>query len=138
MAVSEIREQDGKGRHTTTHRQLVMLEIGAMVIDTPGMRELGMWDVSAGLGEAFTDVEAYLGRCRFSDCKHQGEPGCAVQAAIANGELSAARWESYLRLKREARYSDGRNAYLREKQQRHKNLTKWGKQKEKAGEKCKW
>lgn len=79
MAVNEIREADSKGRHTTTHRQLIMLGSGAMIIDTPGMRELGMWDASKGLGEAFDDVEHFLGLCRFSDCRHQTEPGCAVR-----------------------------------------------------------
>jgi ribosome biogenesis GTPase len=67
-----------------------MLSSGVMIIDTPGMRELGMWDVSTGLGEAFTDVESYLGSCRFSDCKHQTEPGCAIIKAIEDGELPGA------------------------------------------------
>lgn len=134
MAVGEIREDDGRGRHTTTHRQLIRLPCGAMVIDTPGMRELGMWDVSAGLGEAFTDVERYFGRCRFPDCRHQSEPGCAVRAAIENGELSAERWSSYINLKKEARFSDDKAGYLREKQQWHKEIAKWSKQKKKNGE----
>ena len=82
MTVSGIREDDDKGRHTTTHRQLIRLNSGVLVIDTPGMRELGMWDVSEGIGETFADVEAYLGRCRFSDCTHRREPGCAIRAAI--------------------------------------------------------
>lgn len=122
MTVNEIREYDDKGHHTTTHRQLVMLHTGVMVIDTPGMRELGMWDVSDGLGEAFSDVEQFLGKCRFSDCKHQSEPGCAIKQAIDRGELSAGRWESYEKLKREAKYSDNKTAFLRQKQQRNKNL----------------
>mgnify|MGYP006394009025 CR=1 FL=1 len=71
----------------TTHRQLVKLDRGVMLIDTPGMRELGMWDVSVGLGSAFSDVEQYLGRCKFSDCKHQTEPGCAIKAAIESYKL---------------------------------------------------
>jgi len=124
MAVNGIRENDSKGRHTTTHRQLIMLKNGAMIIDTPGMRELGMWDVSGGLGEAFADVEQYLGKCRFSDCKHQTEPGCAIKEAIANGELSRERWESYTRLKAEAKYSDNKAAFLRSKQQRNKKLSR--------------
>lgn len=124
MAVNGIREDDSKGRHTTTHRQLIMLKNGAMIIDTPGMRELGMWDVSVGLGEAFADVEQFLGRCRFSDCRHQTEPGCAIKEAIANGELSQARWESYRKLKNEARYSDDKGAFLRQKQQRNKEIAK--------------
>ena len=102
MAVHAIRESDARGRHTTTHRQLLRLPSGAMVIDTPGMRELGMWDVSEGLGDAFGDVERFLGGCRFSDCRHESEPGCAVKAAIAAGELDADRWERYQKLKAEA------------------------------------
>ncbi len=129
MAVNGIREDDSKGRHTTTHRQLILLKNGAMIIDTPGMRELGMWDVTSGLGEAFSDVEQYLGKCRFSDCKHQTEPGCAIKEAIANGELPRERWESYMSLKKEAKYSDDKAAFLRQKQQRNKDIAKWNRQK---------
>ncbi|MBD5454571.1 MAG: ribosome small subunit-dependent GTPase A [Lachnospiraceae bacterium] len=129
MTVNGIREDDSKGRHTTTHRQLIMLKNGAMIIDTPGMRELGMWDVSAGLGEAFADVEQYLGKCKFSDCKHQTEPGCAIKEAIANGELSRERWKSYMSLKSEAKYSDDKGSFLRKKQQRNKNIAKYNRQK---------
>jgi len=133
MAVGDIREDDSKGRHTTTRRQLIMLPDGAMIIDTPGMRELGMWDVSIGLGEAFNDVESFFGKCKFSDCHHQTEPGCAIKAAIMKGELSKERWESYLRLKREAEFSDDKAGYLRQKQQWHKNLAKWSRQRKKNG-----
>ena len=129
MTVNGIREDDSKGRHTTTHRQLIMLKNGAMIIDTPGMRELGMWDVSIGLGEAFSDIEQYLGKCKFSDCKHQTEPGCAIKEAIANGELSRDRWESYRKLKAEAKYSDDKSDFLRQKQQRNKNIAKFNRQK---------
>ena len=135
MTVNEIREDDSKGRHTTTHRQLIMLKNGAMIIDTPGMRELGMWDVTNGLGEAFTDVEQYLGKCKFSDCKHQTEPGCAIKEAIANGELSNERWESYIKLKAEAKYSDDKSAFLRHKQQRNKNIAKFNRQKKSENKK---
>jgi ribosome biogenesis GTPase len=131
MAVNGIREDDSKGRHTTTHRQLIMLDSGVMIIDTPGMRELGMWDVSQGLGEAFGDVEQYFGKCKFKDCKHQAEPGCAVKAAIENGELPPERWQSYLTLKREAKYAEDRTGFMRERQQWHKELAKWSKQKKK-------
>jgi ribosome biogenesis GTPase len=133
MAVNEIREDDSRGRHTTTHRQLIRLPNGVMIIDTPGMRELGMWDVSTGLGEAFSDVESYFGQCKFSDCRHQTEPGCAVRAAVECGELSNDRWESYLKLKREARFSDDKAGYLRQKQQLHKDISKWSKQMKKNG-----
>ncbi len=135
MTVNGIREDDSKGRHTTTHRQLIMLKNGAMIIDTPGMRELGMWDVSAGLGEAFADVEQYLGKCKFSDCKHQTEPGCAIKEAIANGELSRERWKSYISLKSEAKYSDDKGSFLRQKQQRNKNIAKYNRQKKSGNKK---
>lgn len=133
MIINEIREDDSKGRHTTSHRQLVMLDGGVMIIDTPGMRELGMWDVSKGLGEAFGDVENYFGKCRFSDCKHQSEPGCAVRAAIESGELQMERWDSYINLKREAKFTDDKAGYLREKQQWHKDIAKMSKQIKKNG-----
>lgn len=133
MAVGGIRECDSRGRHTTTHRQLIMLKNGTMLIDTPGMRELGMWDVSAGLGEAFSDIEQYFGRCKFSDCRHQNEPGCAVKAAIESGELSQERWNSYLQLRHEAKYSDDKSAYLRQKQESHKEIARRNKQRKKDG-----
>ena len=128
MAVGDIRERDGKGRHTTTHRQLVMLPDGAMVIDTPGMRELGMWDVSVGLDEAFPDVEQYLGKCRFGNCRHQTEPGCAIRAAIESGALSPQRWQSYVSLKTESAYSDDRAAFLQQKRQKFKAIAKINRQ----------
>lgn len=122
MNVNGIRENDSKGRHTTTHRQLIMLRSGVMIIDTPGMRELGMWDVSDGLGEAFTDVEQHIGKCKFGDCRHNTEPGCAIKEAIENGELSLERWKSYCSLKQEARYTDNKPAYLKGKSERNKEL----------------
>jgi len=129
MAVKEIREDDSRGRHTTTHRQLFMLPGGAMVIDTPGMRELGMWDVSTGLGAAFADVEDILARpCRFSDCKHESEPGCSIKIALESGELSAERLESYRKLKREARWSEDPEGVLREKWARNKAIAQWSRQ----------
>ncbi|MDR1328034.1 MAG: ribosome small subunit-dependent GTPase A [Oscillospiraceae bacterium] len=132
MAVNSVREDDSRGRHTTTHRQLIILPSGAMIIDTPGMRELGMWDVSEGLGSAFDDVEAVLARgCKFSDCRHMTEPGCAVTAAIESGELPAGRWQSYISLKREARFSDDKSGALREKYARTKAIAVWNKQRKK-------
>ncbi|MBP3337888.1 MAG: ribosome small subunit-dependent GTPase A [Lachnospiraceae bacterium] len=127
MSVNDIREDDSKGRHTTTHRQLIMLKSGAMIIDTPGMRGLGMWDVSIGLDAAFEDVEKHMGKCRFSDCKHMNEPGCAINQAIDEGLLSLERWESYIKLKNEARYSEDKNAYMRDKVKWHKEIAKTNK-----------
>lgn len=131
MAVNDIRDDDGKGRHTTTHRQLVMLQSGAMIIDTPGMRELGMWDVTTGLSESFADVERFFAECKFSDCRHQTEPGCAILAALKNGELPRERWDSYLNLKREAKYTDDKDAYMRYKEQFFKNVNKLNRQRKK-------
>ena len=128
MAVSAIREDDSKGRHTTTHRQLIRLQSGVMIIDTPGMRELGMWDASEGLQDAFADVESYLGKCRFSDCAHRQEPGCAIRAAIAAGELDLSRWESYQKLKEEAL---SKEEMLRRKQEWSKGVAKFTKQRKK-------
>ena len=128
MAVSAIREDDSKGRHTTTHRQLIRLKSGVMIIDTPGMRELGMWEVSEGLSDAFADVERHLGRCRFSDCRHDREPGCAIRAAIQAGELDSSRWESYQKLKEEA---VDKAEMLRRKQEWSKGVAKFTKQRKK-------
>jgi ribosome biogenesis GTPase len=100
LRTGAVRE-DGKGRHTTTHRQLFQLGNGALLIDTPGMRELQMWSADAGLESAFADVEALAARCRFGDCAHQSEPGCAVRAAAESGALDPARLESWRRLRRE-------------------------------------
>jgi len=134
MTVNEIREDDSRGRHTTTHRQLFMLPSGAMVIDTPGMRSLGMWEAEEGVSETFADVEALLGTCRFSDCRHQTEPGCAIRAAIDNGELSADKWANYNSLKREVLYSVDKAAAMRDKFERNKSIARWSKQKKKNGE----
>jgi len=128
MSVNSIREDDSKGRHTTTHRQLIRLQSGVMIIDTPGMRELGMWDVSEGLSDAFSDVEQFIGKCRFSDCKHETEPGCAIKAAIASGELDIQRWESYRKLKEE---SVDRDEMMRRKNEWAKGVAKLAKQRKK-------
>jgi ribosome biogenesis GTPase len=124
MAVNEIREDDSRGRHTTTHRQLIKLNNGVMIIDTPGLRELGMWDVSQGLEQSFADVEKFLGKCKFNDCRHINEPGCAIKLALENGELSAERWNSYQKLKHEAKYSDDKEEFLREKEKFFKSIAK--------------
>lgn len=92
---------DDRGRHTTTSRQMVFVPGGGMIIDTPGMREVGLVGDEEGLARAFEDVAAVAARCRFTDCRHAGEPGCAVAAALASGELPAERWASYVKLKRE-------------------------------------
>jgi ribosome biogenesis GTPase len=94
---------DGRGRHTTTYRELVPLPAGGLLLDTPGMRELGLWDAGDGLEETFADVAELEARCRFTDCAHESEPGCAVLAALADGQLTEERLESYRKLLRELR-----------------------------------
>jgi ribosome biogenesis GTPase len=100
----EVRESDQRGRHTTTSRHLFVLPTGALVIDTPGMRELQLWEGSEGLAATFDDVETLAARCRFRDCTHEAEPGCAVRAAAASGALPADRLESFHKLKGELRH----------------------------------
>jgi len=107
LETREIRD-DGKGRHTTTRRELIQLPGGALVIDTPGMREVQLWIADEGLEEAFSDVTELFEHCRFSDCAHESEPGCAVKEAIANGTLAPERWESYLKLQRELAHLERR------------------------------
>jgi ribosome biogenesis GTPase len=111
LATREIRE-DGRGRHTTTHRQLVPLPDGGLVLDTPGMRELQLWDAQDGLDTAFVEIAELAARCRFSDCAHSREPGCAVRRALADGTLDVERFESWRKLQRElerlARKQDAR------------------------------
>lgn len=104
QVTNAVREDDLRGRHTTTHRELIRLPTGGMVIDTPGMRELQLWTTEEGIGRSFNDVEAYAAQCRFSDCHHESEPGCAVRNALESGALDMARWQSYLKLKRELTY----------------------------------
>ena len=100
---------DGKGRHTTTHRELVPLPSGGLLLDTPGMRELGLWDASDGTREVFADIAAFAERCRFGDCRHASEPGCAVLEAVASGAISLERLESWRKLSAELAYLEERN-----------------------------
>ena len=101
MKTGEIREDDCKGRHTTTHRQMILLPNRVWIIDTPGMREVGMASAEKGIDRTFSDVIALERQCRFSNCRHETEPGCAVKAAIASGELSKERFELYRNLGKE-------------------------------------
>ena len=103
-----VRERDGKGRHVTSHRELVFLPGGGMLIDNPGMRELQMWTDDAALADTFDDILLLAAKCRFRDCLHDGEPGCAVREAIENGTLDEARLRSYRRLQREIRHLETR------------------------------
>lgn len=98
---SGIRESDARGRHTTTHRELFLLTGGALVMDTPGMRELQLWDAQEGWEQAFADIEELAAQCRYRDCRHAGDPGCAIAAAIAEGTLDAGRLANYKKTERE-------------------------------------
>ncbi|MFB7054675.1 ribosome small subunit-dependent GTPase A [Streptomyces vinaceus] len=101
MAVQATRDADGKGRHTTTTRNLLALPGGGVLIDTPGLRGVGLWDAGTGVGQVFSEIEEYAADCRFHDCAHEAEPGCAVLAAVAGGALPERRLESYRKLLRE-------------------------------------
>lgn len=102
--VKSVRAGDSRGRHTTTARELFALPCGALLIDTPGLREFQLWDADEGLVQAFVDIESLAAQCRFSDCQHQTEPGCAVQGAVQAGTLDAARLESRRKLLREQKF----------------------------------
>ncbi|MFJ5772863.1 ribosome small subunit-dependent GTPase A [Streptomyces sp. NPDC093094] len=101
MDVQATRDVDGKGRHTTTTRNLLLLPGGGTLIDTPGLRGVGLWDAESGVGQTFSEIESLAGRCRFQDCAHEAEPGCAVLEAVETGELPVRRLESYRKLLRE-------------------------------------
>lgn len=124
MKVNVIREDDSKGHHTTTYRQLFSLKNGVLIIDTPGMRELGVWDVEEGLNDTFSEIDELSSSCRFNDCSHTNEPGCAVKEALNNGTLSADRWKSYIKLKKEAERSAKKAAFLKAKTTAYKNMSK--------------
>ncbi|BET66524.1 ribosome small subunit-dependent GTPase A [Opitutales bacterium ASA1] len=102
------RDDNSLGRHTTVSRELIPLPCGALILDTPGLREVGMWDVSEGIDETFSDLAALAASCRFSDCTHRGEPGCAVRSALASGDLDAGRLHAWNKLRREQEWLDRR------------------------------
>lgn len=135
MDTGAIREADERGRHTTTHRELVLLPSGGLVLDTPGMRELGLWDAQVGVAATFADIETLAANCRFGDCAHGREPGCAVQVAIAAGDLALDRLRAFQKLEAELaferRRADPRAAQENKKVwiSRHKASRAWMKQK---------
>ncbi len=106
--VGEIRDRDRTGRHTTSRRELILMPAGGVLIDTPGMREIQMWATENDLEDSFAEISDLAEGCRFRDCRHQDEPGCAVKAAIQSGELARARYENFLRLRREISYHESR------------------------------
>ena len=115
---------DDKGRHTTTRRELFLLPSGGMVIDTPGMREFGMWDNDTGIDRTFADIEELAAQCRFRNCTHTNEPGCAICSALERGELETDRWQSYQKLKAENDYMEDRESYMIAKGKREKEISK--------------
>lgn len=126
LATNGLRNDD-KGRHTTTHRELLFLPNGGMVIDTPGMRELGMWDSGEGIDRTFTDIEELSHQCRFHNCTHTSEPGCAVRKALEEGAVSKERLQSYQKLKAENAYLEDSESYLVAKEKKFKEIAKYNK-----------
>lgn len=126
LATNGLRNDD-KGRHTTTHRELILLQNGALVIDTPGMRELGMWGAEDGIDTVFSDIEELAARCRYKNCTHMSEPGCAVRAAMESGELSEGRYKSFAKLEAENAYAENTDSYLAAKQKKFKEIAKYNK-----------
>lgn len=129
MKINDIREDDSKGRHTTTYRQLIILPSGGMVVDTPGMRELALWEADDVLSNTFSDIESYALMCRFRDCTHRNEPGCVVREVLKNGTLPIERYESYLKLKKEIQYVESKsNRQIAEQiKKRNKDIAKFSK-----------
>ncbi|WP_280384240.1 ribosome small subunit-dependent GTPase A [Nocardia wallacei] len=126
FATNEVRAADKRGRHTTVHRELRPLPGGGTLIDTPGLRSVGLWDATEGLERTFSDIESFAAECRFADCTHRTEPGCAVRAALDSGALPQRRWDSYRKLQRENEWLAARSdARLRAERQREwKNVEK--------------
>ncbi|WP_277405929.1 ribosome small subunit-dependent GTPase A [Lacrimispora xylanisolvens] len=128
METGEIREDDSKGHHTTTHRQLFVMDNGARIIDTPGMRELGMWIVDDGIDFSFTDINDLIIQCRFSNCTHNGEPGCAVAQALKEGTLTEKRWKNYWKIQRESKFQaakESRKQAVVKKKNNKKSRGEW-------------
>lgn len=126
LATQPVRPSDDRGRHTTTSRQMIFLPDGGIVIDTPGMRELQLWNTSEGVTQAFDDITSLAANCKFRDCTHKGEPDCAVESAIANGELDAARLENLRKLEAELQFQHRKAdpALAAENKQRWKKIHK--------------
>ncbi len=132
--VKEVREGDDRGRHATRHRELIVLPNGALVLDTPGMRELQLWGVEEGVEATFDDIEELAERCHFNDCKHRTEPDCAVLAAIKNGKLDPQRFENYLKLQNELGFLARRQDALAQRNERNR----WKKLARLAEERARW
>jgi ribosome biogenesis GTPase len=129
LETGAVRSADGKGRHVTSTRELVMIPSGGMMIDTPGMRELQLWAEEDSLQGSFEDIEELAGSCRFRDCSHETEPGCAIREAIEKGSLDEGRYRSYMKLQKEIMLLSMRKEQrARLKETRFKEIAKWQKQ----------
>ena len=126
LKTNTIRKDD-KGRHTTTHRELFLIPDSGMVIDTPGMRELGMWKAGKGIEHAFSDIEKLAEKCRFHNCRHTSEPGCAVRAAMEGGMIDEERLKAYKKLKAENSYMEDTGNYMLAKKKKFKEIAKYNK-----------
>ena len=124
LKTEEISAQTKKGKHATTHRELYELKSGAMVIDNPGMREVGLADVDVGVKSVFAEIELLSKGCKFADCTHQHEPGCAVLAAVKAGELSESKYENYIKLKKESEHYNMAKLEKRDKDRRFGQMVK--------------
>ncbi len=133
QAIQAVRRGDDRGRHTTTHQELILLPNGSLIIDTPGIREIQIWSAGGGLQETFSDIEVLAERCRFRDCQHHHEPGCAVQQALERGSLDESRFLNYRKLQKELSYltrrQDQRASLLEKERWKkiHKSLRNQGK-----------
>jgi ribosome biogenesis GTPase len=123
LRVGPVREKDSRGRHVTTSRHLLVVSGGGLIMDTPGLREIQMWAHEDGLEGAFQDIEMLAAECRFRDCQHRSEPGCAVKEAIERGEIDEKRLRSYLKLQREIRFL----AIRKDQRARMDERSKWKK-----------
>jgi ribosome biogenesis GTPase len=132
--IKEVREHDDRGQHTTHHRELILMPNGSMVLDTPGMRELQLWDVENGVEAAFEEIEELAAQCYFGDCKHQTEPRCVVREALESGALDAGRFENYLKMQRELDYLARRQDQLAQRVERNrwKKLSKMAEERSKS------
>lgn len=118
--VNVIREGDDRGKHTTTHRELIVLKNGGLVIDTPGMREIQLWDVGEGISDTFKDIEELAQMCKFRDCTHNSEPGCGINQAISQGTLTDERFQSYVKLQKELAYLERKQSKKAQIEEKHK------------------
>ena len=124
FTTKDVREKDSRGRHATTYRQLIKLDCRAMIVDTPGMRELGNFLMEKGLDETFADIKALSEKCKFNNCTHNNEKGCAVLAALDNGELSDERYQNYIKMNKESAYYEMSYIEKRRKDKQFGRLTK--------------